>query len=491
VFANRGTNFAAIGSETINQLSRTETVTYSFIENRSLGFFIQETASFKDRFFLTGALRFDDNSTFGTAAPPVRYPRLSASWVVSDESFWSLDQVSTFRVRAAWGKAGRQPSALSRITTFMPTPGPSGEAAILPSTVANDAIEPEVSTELELGFEYAVLNDRISGEFTHYNRSAENQLLDLALSPSRGIPGAVQKNAGRLDNWGWEATMNSHVYDRGGFSFDLDLGADHADNEIKELGDYPGDNNIRIGLPYPNNTVAIRVTEAKFVNSNEPSNYRTSFGERIMAYCDQGVSLAPAGSSAVTKLQYGLMPGGESGSCSTANYTYVGRGFATYTFRVSPRFSFFDNRLSVFALAEGQYGRTNQASDKMYGHVYLASPDARIEINPVFMAEVLGSPTSTTSTMGRTFYDADFWKLREIGARVSIPNSVARRFKASNASIALSGRNLLTLWQAQEYINGLKITDPEYGNPSNAGGGGSFYQTPPLSSVTATLRVSF
>jgi TonB-linked SusC/RagA family outer membrane protein len=487
IFTNTGSNFASTSAGTVNLLSPGETRnSYSYIENKSLGFFVQETMSWSDRIFLTGALRFDDNSTFGADAPSQKYPRLSGSWVVSDESFWSINALNSFRLRAAWGKSGRQPDAISGINTYAIIVAQNGGAGFRPSTVGNPMIEPEVSTELELGFEFAALNDRLSGEFTHYNRVNDNQLLSRQITPSLGIPEAVQQNLGRLDNWGWEASLNSHVYNRGSFTFDLDLGADHTDNKIISLREQVSTDNIRIGLPFPNNVVSNWVVSADWVDTG--GNYANAFNQRIMAYCDSGVSLAPEGAR---QTQYGVMPGGEALPCDQilGRNIFVGRGFATYTFRVSPRLTFFDNRLSVFALAEGQYGRTNQASDKMWAHNYDAGIVSRLENDPVWVAG--DRLTGTGNDIGKTFYNADFWKLREIGGRFSIPSSMARRFRASNASIAVSARNPVTLWVAQSEISGLKITDPEYGNPTVAGGGGSFYQTPPISSVTATLRLSF
>ncbi len=240
-FTNSGNGFASTLSRTINQLSQPQiATTYEFIENKSLGFFVEERISYADRIFLTAAVRLDDNSTFGTEAPALKYPKFSAAWVISEEGFWRLDAVNSLRLRGAWGKAGRQPSALSGLNTYVAIPGLGGSPAIRPGTPGNPGIEPEVSTELEVGFEYALFDDRISGDFPHYWRQDKNQLLGLPLPPSYGIAGSVDQNMGRIDNWGWEAGLSARVYQGNRFSFDLDLGADHTDNEIKELGTIPG-----------------------------------------------------------------------------------------------------------------------------------------------------------------------------------------------------------------------------------------------------------
>ena len=81
-----------------------------------------------------------------------------------------------------------------------------------PDSPGNPAVKPEVSTELELGFDFAILDDRVSGEFTKYWREDKQSLLELALLPSFGFPGDVDRNLGRIDNWGWEAMLGAQLY---------------------------------------------------------------------------------------------------------------------------------------------------------------------------------------------------------------------------------------------------------------------------------------
>ncbi len=237
-------------------------------------------------------------------------------------------------------------------------------------------------------------------------------------------------------------------------------------------------------------TVNTKVVSAEFdPNAPAAGNFTTAFGKRVTGLCDAGVSLAPEG--AANPAQYGLMPGGEALQCSTipARNLFAGRAFATHTFRVAPRFTLLNNRLTIFALAEGQYGRTNNDNGHSWAHNYNSSKVSRLENDPVWV--VGDRMNGTGNDWGKSFYKADFWKLREVGARFAIPASLAQRFGASQASVAVSARNSLILWRAQKEIYGLAITDPEYGNPNLAGGSGNFYSTPPLASVNATLRVTF
>jgi hypothetical protein len=56
--------------------------------------------------------------------------------------------------------------------------------------------------------------------------------------------------------------------------------------------------------------------------------------------------------------------------------------------------------------------------------------------------------------------------------------------------VSLSARNLWTIWQAQGDLNGLPVSDPEYGAPT-LDGDRNFWETPAFASVDLTLRVVF
>jgi TonB-dependent SusC/RagA subfamily outer membrane receptor len=490
-FANHGTGFASPLSTTVNQLSQTQTsIEYRLVQNKSLGFYVQEEISWNDRLFLTGALRFDDNSTFGVDAPAQKYPKISGTWVVSEESFWGFDAINSLRVRGAWGKAGRQPSSTSGQDIYVGIPGPGGSSGIRPQSPGNPAIEPEVSTELELGFDIAVLDDRVSGEFTHYWRKDEQALLELAVLSSTGFPGSVDANLGRIDNWGWEALLSTRLYESDALTFDLDLSGDYTNNEIKDLGDYPGTTSIRVGYPYPNQIEGDRVVSAQFDPTALPDgNFTNAFGRVITAMCDSGVSLAPAG--AANPEQYGVMPGGAPANCSTIpdRNIFAGPAFATHSFSVAPRIGLLSNQLQVFALAEGQYGRVGEDDGHLWGHNYNNSAVSRSEDDAFWVASNRVNGTGDTWT--QSYFDADFWKLREVGARYTLPQSFVQQTGAERASLAFSARNLWTIWVAQKEIYDLPVTDPEFGNPAAIDGGGNFRAQPPGVSLNVTLRVTF
>ena len=479
-FTNRGLGFASPLSRTINQTTATRVqIGYEFVENKSLGVFVQEVVGWNDRIFVTGAIRADDNSAFGSEFELETYPKLSATWVVSEESFWNVDLVNSLRLRGAWGKAGRQPDTFAGTTQYNVISGPDGNPMIRPLQPGNTKVGPEVSTELELGIDLALLDDRVSTEFTWFRQQNADALLAVPLPPSFGIPGNSQQNLGRLDNWGWEATARVGVYESREISLSVDFTGSHVDNEIKDLGGFTGNNTVQVGYPYPNYVWNKTVLSAKY----DPAGpFQDQYGRKISAMCDAGVRLKDAPG-------YGYREGGAAVPCQQAPPTILhGRAFDTYQWSVSPRVNLM-NTLLLSVLVDGAYGRMRH-SNQGCGICYLNNYQQRTDDDPLSVAEFyyIGG-----QNMGQ--FDADFWKLREVGARWTLPESVTNRIGADAASLSLAARELWTIWQSQKRVPkngagpGLWIEDPEVGRVS--AGASGWRVVPPSTAFNATLRVTF
>src|SRR5437773_12156315 len=93
------------------------------------GFFVQNIFKFRDRYFLTGGARFDGNSAFGRSLGLQVYPKISGSYVISDEPFWPASW-GEVRLRGALGWAGRAAGAFGAVRSWRPC-GSAGESWFL------------------------------------------------------------------------------------------------------------------------------------------------------------------------------------------------------------------------------------------------------------------------------------------------------------------------------------------------------------------------
>ncbi|HEV8216029.1 MAG TPA: TonB-dependent receptor, partial [Gemmatimonadaceae bacterium] len=209
--------------------------------DKTLGYYAQEQATFRDRLFVILALRTDQNSAFGANTKAITYPKLSLSWIASDESFFPhFDWMSQFRVRAAYGASGVQPGATSSLVTFsaptvavnaVDTPG------LTASALGNPNLKPERAAEFEGGFDTRLFNSRINAEFTYYNKSTHDALFSEAIAPSAAASsGSVLRNLASIKNQGLEATLTATLVDRKMFGYDVTINGSHNTNKVASLG---------------------------------------------------------------------------------------------------------------------------------------------------------------------------------------------------------------------------------------------------------------
>lgn len=175
------------GATTLTSASR-RTVGESTDENATYGAFVEGGATWRNRLFVTTGLRTDKNSAFGLKQGTVIYPRASLSWVISEESFLPLKNVfDDVRLRSAWGKAGVQPTSTAALAYFGSSLIPVDGAA-LPglriSSLGNQNLQPETTTEYEFGADLGMLDGRLRFEATYFHKKSEDALISVQLPPS-------------------------------------------------------------------------------------------------------------------------------------------------------------------------------------------------------------------------------------------------------------------------------------------------------------------
>src|SRR5215467_8265625 len=141
-----GIGFPAPGVEVVSATANQSAPSQSATLNTNVGGYLQEAVAWRDRLFVTGGVRVDNNSAFGANFKWVTYPKVNASWVISDEPFWHWsDRVNTLRLRAAYGASGRQPSTFSALQTYSAVVGPGGTNAVPPGHLGTPDLRPERS----------------------------------------------------------------------------------------------------------------------------------------------------------------------------------------------------------------------------------------------------------------------------------------------------------------------------------------------------------
>jgi TonB-linked SusC/RagA family outer membrane protein len=254
----------------------TPTSSSSRTETRVFGYFAQASVNAWDKLTLQGSLRYDGNSTFGEDSRWFMYPKASLSYRLSEESFMKdlKGTVDEVKLRGAWGVSGLQPAAYQTNYLYS-TAGfgdPWGRATSanrsgisglrFSTTAGNSKIRPEKTTELETGFDIALMNRHVNLEFTYYRADVTDLLLFVPTPGSEGYT-SQYRNAGTMTKNGLEirlevAALNmddiqwissvSYAHDRQ--KIDKLEGLDPATGYINLGGGFAGITNIaKEGLP--------------------------------------------------------------------------------------------------------------------------------------------------------------------------------------------------------------------------------------------------
>ncbi|PYP70941.1 MAG: hypothetical protein DMD41_13770 [Gemmatimonadetes bacterium] len=198
------------------------------------GFFFQNVFKLRDRYFLTGGVRLDGNSAFGKSLGLQAYPKVSGSYVISEEPFWP-QTLGEVKLRGSLGWSGRAPGAFDAVRSWTAISS-NNQSGFLPGQVGNADIGPERTREAELGFDAALLHNRMTLEVTWYHRLTTHALFPVRQVPSDGFIASQPKNVGSLSNTGIELAVNGTVFAKP--EWGLDLGGSVYTNHglVRDLG---------------------------------------------------------------------------------------------------------------------------------------------------------------------------------------------------------------------------------------------------------------
>ncbi len=452
VLRGEGRRFSIPGESDITGASQ-RVATESFLENKNVGVYVQQQISFKNRAFLTAAVRGDDNSAFGSNFNAVVYPKVSFSWVLSEEPFLANSKVlSQLKLRGAWGRAGLAPDVFSAIRTYSPRVGPAGEGGVSPQNFGNVDLKPEVGEETELGFDAGLFNQRMGIEFTFYNKDLKDAIVSVPNKPSRGFPGVTFLNLGKTRNRGIELAIDGTPIS--GQNVSLDLRGTIATNgtTILDMGGLEpllvaGFGTQWDAQGFPPGSFFFKKVVSSTVQKIPVGSVQLPIGFDPM--CEGG-----------TDLGYG---DGTTVSCANAPRLYSGRPTPSWNGSFSATLTL-AKRLRILGLVDYLGGNTIVCGDCWAMHAFFLSSKQVLEGSDPVLSGYLGTffLQGDGDTWARTgLFNAGFAKLRTVSVSYDLPSRIARWVGAARGSVTVAGENLLTLWRAQTAAYGVKWVDSE------------------------------
>jgi len=211
-------------------------------ESQLVSFFTRANYGFANRYFLTGVLRRDGSSRLAPGNQWAQFPAVSGSVRLSEFDFLKGGSFSNLSVRAGWGKQGNQAVQPYQTQLLLRAdPGatyPFGgvlTTGLRAAQVGNANLKWETATQKNLGIDYGLMNDRVTGSIEVYEKKTKDLLLEVSV-PQPAVVSTRIENIGSLRNRGLEATIDGELWRRGARSVSGGLVFSAERNKVTSLG---------------------------------------------------------------------------------------------------------------------------------------------------------------------------------------------------------------------------------------------------------------
>jgi len=468
-----GQNFA---DETIQTLAGAGTIsggTTTQEKNNLLSYFARANYSYNSKYLLAITARIDADSRFGSNYKYGTFPSVSAGWIVSEENFMkSVNWLSFLKIRGSYGIVGNNTgigfySANAQYGSVKYGTSPGGLGI---SNFGNDDLRWEKVATTDIGLEFGLFKNRISAEFSWYNKKTTDMLLAVP-TPSPSGTTSVLGNIGEMENKGIELSLNTTNIAGKNLKWTTNINIARNKNRVLKLDGEQKE---------------ILSTSSRFANA-------VIIGQPLGVF--YGVKYAGVDPTNGDPIYFNPDNKTTTNVYDDAGKFIIGDPNPDWIGGINNTVSYKGLELSV--LFQGVFG--NQVQDGGGGFMS-ASGDwfdnqTRDQLkrwqNPGDITDVpqarlnrwgdFDSPQMST----RYVYDASYVRLKNLTLAYNLPTSVANKLKITNARFYVSGVNLYTFTKYPGW-------DPEVNTDYRSGNvnqGSDFYAAPQIKSIVVGLTI--
>lgn len=197
------------------------------------GVYATASLGYKDTYFLDGTYRIDKASTLPKDNRVYGYGSVTGAIVLSN--FIKQDWLSFWKLRGNYAVVGGSAQAYQLQNVYTTIGNYSGTVLYdTPNTLAKSDLKPERSKEFEIGTELQFFKRRLGLDFNYYSSKTTDQIIQLAVSAGTGYSFSVF-NAGRIDNKGYEVSLNATPIKSRDFSWDMNINWAKNKSEVVDL----------------------------------------------------------------------------------------------------------------------------------------------------------------------------------------------------------------------------------------------------------------
>ncbi|MDB5193658.1 MAG: TonB-dependent receptor [Segetibacter sp.] len=437
--------------------------------------------SFNDRYLLTLTGRADGSSRLAPGNKWHNYPAISAGWNVSSEDFMSrLDVISNLKIRAGYGQTSNQSIApygsLGLVNNSNGVGGPAGVIrynygpTIVQGynvvTLPNANLDWEYTKTINIGIDFGIFKNRISGSLDYYNSQTDKILYGINLPVTSGVAGSYTTNVGKMENYGVEFSLSTqNILSPKGFNWTTDLNLFFNRNKLVQLS----------------GKIERNVGSQLFVGSSMTSIY--DLKKLGIWQINEAADAAKYG-SVPGQIKFadvngvdatGKLTGVPDGKIDDNDRHVIGNSDAKLQGGMTNRFTYKNWDLSAVAYARFGGLLISQIHQPLSSYLTILNgvrsgvkvdywtPDNPTNWFPMPSASI--SPQSTAWT-SLGYYNASFVKIRSINLGYTFNNAQLRRLNAQSIRFYATVDNVATLFSPYRNQTGI---DPE-GTQTGAGG---------------------
>ena len=451
-------NFQNGAGITNNSLTYIPSVSESKTENALISFFGIGSYSFKNKYFLNTSVRRDGSSRFGANNRFATFFTVGAGWMISDEDFFkNVNFVETLKLSTSYGTVGNQEGIgdfasreLFGRATYNGVVGPGI------TQLPNQDLTWEEREKFNVGINATFLKGRITLGVDFYNDNTNQLFLNQQLSRTTGFT-SLNTNIGRVQNRGWEFTLNTENIKAGDFRWTTNINFTVNRNKVLELtpttppiGIVGGTTIQRIGYPL-NSNFLVKYEGVNPANGN--AIYRRPDGALTELYDD-----------VKDRQIFGTRDAPFFGGF-TNKFTYKSVELSVFFSYVFGNLVFNNDRANV--------ENPSYFYDNMWVEV------AKEWRKPGDITTIPRANQTFRSSTTRFIEDGSFLRLRNLQLAYNVAPSAAKKLGIGSARFFLMGENL---WTGSKFLG----FDPELSNGVLSGA-----QYPALRTFTLGLSVGF
>ncbi|MGB0849941.1 MAG: SusC/RagA family TonB-linked outer membrane protein [Bacteroidia bacterium] len=427
------------------------------------------------KYYLTASLRRDKSTKYGDDIEWGTFWAVSSAWNIKKEKFMKdISKVSALKLRVGYGLTGNAdiPNGLDRVVykpTGLGVDAETGETKVIWNNNQDNIPNPDLAWEevgeLNIGIDFGVLKNRITGSLEIYRKTTDGLVMEVAVPVPPNPAPKKYENAGKIQNNGVELTLNGVVIDNKNLKWKSSIAASTNKQETITLGNLES-NSLGIKKLY--------VSGRGLVGGD-------NYTQLILPGYEIGSFFLPeyAGLSADGKFLYKTEAGGISRDVSKAKREYVGSAQPDVIIGWSNYFKFYKNWDASMSI-RGIFGHQIFNVTRMV----FSNPADAPNLN-VLESAITGENAKITSDPAiSTYYleDGDFIKLDNISVGYNVPFN--KESKIRNLRVYLNSNNL---WMWTKYTG----LDPELNFSGTEFGRDQYDVYPRTQSITFGLNVTF